>query len=313
MALVGLGCGPEAVRLNHPPEAFAGYDRVVRLGESTFLDGSLSQDPDGEALSYSWRLLHKPAASLAVLEQKDSSQLTFTPDWPGNYLIGLQVSDGNYQANDLVALFVQASQTQTSTSPLAFQSTACRVVLNNPNHSDSCDLGTMGRHRIEIGPTSQSSHSEQLSWRLFRSPAGALESQLDLESSTSGRLRFNPPLPGVYWFVAQSPGALPSLVAVQVSEDQPGPLASLKGPAQGRISDRLLFDAHESSSSSDLRFELVLDPSQGGSSLRDQGTTCPPGRCRIFIAQEPGRYLVGVAVRSSFGYTTEFARFVEIQ
>jgi hypothetical protein len=89
---------------NRPPTANAGRDRGQRLGEEVLLDGSLSSDPDGDELSFAWRMLSKPEGSLAEIEDANQMIARFLPDEEGNYEIELEVSDGEFTSTDTVTI-----------------------------------------------------------------------------------------------------------------------------------------------------------------------------------------------------------------
>ncbi|MCK5601401.1 hypothetical protein KAR91_06025 [Candidatus Pacearchaeota archaeon] len=83
---------------NNPPTANAGADQNVVLGTQVTLNGSQSDDPDDDGLTYSWTFSNAPSAS--SLESSDINQTnttdttaTFTPDAVGDYTISLIVND----------------------------------------------------------------------------------------------------------------------------------------------------------------------------------------------------------------------------
>jgi hypothetical protein len=82
------------VIINEPPVANAGYDQEILVGESVFLSGAASHDPEGAPLDYRWELTSKPADSNAVLIITTSATPIFTCDVPGTYVFSLVVSDG---------------------------------------------------------------------------------------------------------------------------------------------------------------------------------------------------------------------------
>jgi len=87
---------------NSKPVANAGADQVNKtVGIPVELDGSLSSDVDGDALTYIWSLLHQPVGSSAVIQQADQTKASFTPDQTGDYVGQLIVNDG--QANSAPA------------------------------------------------------------------------------------------------------------------------------------------------------------------------------------------------------------------
>jgi hypothetical protein len=93
-----------ASNLNRPPEAVVADKSVVLTTQlnpllttsatSVTLDGTASRDPDGDPLTYEWRMVSRPTASKASLTNAASSMPTFMAEEPGVYVFSLIVSDG---------------------------------------------------------------------------------------------------------------------------------------------------------------------------------------------------------------------------
>jgi hypothetical protein len=85
--------GVQGGTFDHPPMANAGPDQEVTAGASVQLDGSASQDPEGNPVTYSWT---------------PSAQPTFTaPATPGTLRFALVVNDGAVNSTpDTVAITV---------------------------------------------------------------------------------------------------------------------------------------------------------------------------------------------------------------
>ncbi len=88
-----------AVAAGAGPHAVAGPDLAFPSGQTIFLDGGASFDPDGapEPLSFDWTLVSRPDGS--ALEDRDllgpnTSMVGLTPDGLGAYVLRLAVSDG---------------------------------------------------------------------------------------------------------------------------------------------------------------------------------------------------------------------------
>jgi hypothetical protein len=91
------GSEPDTVLLNAIntlPVADAGSDQSVFVGETVVLDGSGSNDADGNPLTFSWSLTQKPATSLAVLMDETTVSPLIVIDEQGIYVIQLIVNDG---------------------------------------------------------------------------------------------------------------------------------------------------------------------------------------------------------------------------
>ncbi|HEY3491247.1 MAG TPA: PASTA domain-containing protein [Candidatus Deferrimicrobiaceae bacterium] len=106
-----------AVRPNPAPTANAGADQSVITGSQVNLDGTLSFDPDGDPISYTWRFLSRPPASVAALSNPNDNVSSFIADKDGQYLLELIVNDG--QANSLPDNVAIVSSTPNA-PPVAF-------------------------------------------------------------------------------------------------------------------------------------------------------------------------------------------------
>lgn len=77
------------------PQAVAGPDHNIFLGDTIQFDASASTDFDGNPVSsYSWSIVSAPAGSIAAVSNASVANPTFTPDVSGTYVVSLVVSDG---------------------------------------------------------------------------------------------------------------------------------------------------------------------------------------------------------------------------
>ena len=90
--------------LNSRPVANAGVDQTATVGDTVTLDGSGSSDADGDVLNFAWSLLTQPADSTTTLSGADTDAPTLTPDYAGDYVAQLIVSDGLLDSNPDSAL-----------------------------------------------------------------------------------------------------------------------------------------------------------------------------------------------------------------
>jgi len=83
---------------NGAPTADGGPDQAVATGATVQLDAVGSSDPDSDPLTYQWIMLDKPNGPGGVLSEPALQNPTFTATKAGDYLIGLSVSDGNFES-----------------------------------------------------------------------------------------------------------------------------------------------------------------------------------------------------------------------
>ncbi len=93
--------------VNRPPIAEAGPEQEGDVGTVVLLDGSGSSDPDGDTLNFTWKFVSLPSESLLTqsdLTNSDTAFPSFTPDAAGDYILQLDVSDGQLEDSDTVTI-----------------------------------------------------------------------------------------------------------------------------------------------------------------------------------------------------------------
>lgn len=96
----------DPVPSNEPPTVDAGQDRTITLGEGVTLRASAQDDGlPNDRLSYRWRQTKGPSS--ASLSGANSRTLTVSFSEAGSYGFEVEVSDGELQARDGVAVTVQ--------------------------------------------------------------------------------------------------------------------------------------------------------------------------------------------------------------
>lgn len=79
---------------NGTPTANAGPDQIAGVGSKVELDGTGSNDPEGDPLTFEWKFKTIPDGSAVQLSDPKSNKPNFTTDKPGKYIIELIVNDG---------------------------------------------------------------------------------------------------------------------------------------------------------------------------------------------------------------------------
>lgn len=288
VALALAGCGDE-VRIARPPTAFAGFDRVVQVGDEVVLDASLSSDPDGDPLGFDWALVSRPDASEARLDTGATTLARFVADVPGVYVAHLSAADEDFVAQDLVS--ITATAVSTSSVSVGVEPAVCQT--------DLTDLGDCGGVPGRVTFTATSIGAESITWRFLRLPAGLSDDDLDV-SSQDGALSFVPPRPGDYWVVARATSATGASIAVASvgvfdGDAHDRPLARLEAPRRAQRGNFVLFDGRAStvgtSTSVQRTWSLVGGPAEP-SALDSFATGCPPEQCRRLIPMAAGTYIV---------------------
>ncbi|MDH5545456.1 MAG: PKD domain-containing protein [Gammaproteobacteria bacterium] len=78
---------------NQAPVVHAGTDQNIATGSLVKLDGSLSVDPEGSRITYSWKFVDVPENSAATLSNPTTVAPSFIADLDGVYRVSLVVHD----------------------------------------------------------------------------------------------------------------------------------------------------------------------------------------------------------------------------
>lgn len=84
--------------------AEAGENQNVVTTEWVYLDGTSSSSSNSAAFSYSWSVLSKPAGSRSQLVDATSDKPCFKPDFDGDYIIQLTISNDSTSDTDQVEI-----------------------------------------------------------------------------------------------------------------------------------------------------------------------------------------------------------------
>jgi hypothetical protein len=288
LSIAGVCCTREEIEVPRAPVAFAGFDGFAIAGETVALDASLSFDPDGDLLSYSWKLQSSPLGSAARIDSAREQLTSIVPDLPGTYVASLTVSDGVLQARDLVAFTATSSTSAAPRPELVLEPRSTNRALADGRAA----ITALGARSGDVLETT---------W--LRVPAGAAPEELALDV-TGQEISFLPSRPGEYWISAQLRSAellsAPAIATVAVFDDRlTRPRAELDGPAVAAINARVLLDGRNSQGAGAAwTWTLIADPSGGRDALVDLATGCPTGMCRLLLPSAAGLYVVSLEVEA---------------
>jgi len=88
----------DTLYVNQRPVAIASATQMVAAGDSTQLDGTGSYDPDGDSLSWRWRIVSAPVSGAGALSDSTAVSPWLYTDSAGDYGLELVVSDGLLQS-----------------------------------------------------------------------------------------------------------------------------------------------------------------------------------------------------------------------
>ncbi len=266
---------------NAVPIANPGALQNVVAGMAVTLDGSASNDADGDSLTYAWTLTTKPVGSAAALAGATSAAPTFIADAAGTYVASLVVNDGKVSST---ASTVMVTATTVNAAPVAHAGLAQNVATGQLVSLD--------------GSASSDANGDALTyaWTLSSKPAGSAAA---LAWATSAAPGFIADAAGTY--VASlvvndgKVSSTASTVMVTATTVNAAPVAHA-GSAQNVATGQLV--SLDGSASSDangdaLTYAWTLSSKPAGSAAALAGAT---SAAPTFIADAAGTYVASLVV-----------------
>lgn len=170
-------------KTNTIPVANAGSAQNIHTGSLVTLDGSESNDADGDSLTYSWTFTSIPSGSSASLSDSTLINPTFTADLDGSYLLNLTVNDG----------IVSSAAATVTISAVSSGPPVANAGADQDNAMIRCPLQLDGSGSFDPG-----GNVLTYSWDTVSAPAGSI--LLNAESMTGSNPTVNPDLAGRYSF-----------------------------------------------------------------------------------------------------------------
>lgn len=89
---------------NRKPLAVINGTLNVKVRETVYLNGTMSSDPDGDSLKYTWTVLSWPKSGIPLVGK--SRRFQFDANTPGEYEIQLVVNDGSLDSDPVTVTVV---------------------------------------------------------------------------------------------------------------------------------------------------------------------------------------------------------------
>lgn len=279
---------------NVAPTANAGVNQNVTTGSTVTLDGSATNDPNRDLLTYSWQMASRPAGSSAVLNKLSDVKPSFVADKNGAYVISLQANDGK-ATSELAYVTINAST--ANSAPVAVAGVNQYVVQGTTVTLDGTASSDVNRDLLTY------------SWSIAATPVG---SNARLSNSTSAKSNLTPDLIGSYVVgLRVNDGTVDSevsFVTITVSNINLVPVASAGKSQNVNMGDTVTLDASASAdANNDLlsySWAFVSRPASSAAKLSDVTSAKPS-----FLADQSGNYVLSLSVSdgksvSPLAYTT---------
>ncbi|ABG40023.1 peptidase-like protein [Paraglaciecola sp. T6c] len=282
--------------INRAPSAHAGADQNVELNVPTQLDGSASNDADGDLLTYAWTVVSVPSGSaVTALQNSTSVNPSFTPDVAGDYVFTLVVDDGEDSSigDSVVVRVAQANVApQADIQVSGDMLTGTQVALDGSASVDN-----------DNGPQALT-----YEWQVISAPAGSTINTASLVSQGTATTSFTADVAGTYRVqLAVFDGELTDVVEASIVINEvvvnQGPVADAGADQQQELGDSVEVNASASfdpdQSPAPLTFEWVFVSVPQGSLLVSASIESTPAGLAMFVPDVAGTYTLMVTVSDS--------------
>ena len=181
---VTITASAPAASVNVQPVANAGNNQTASVGATVTLNGTASADQDGDALTYQWTVVSRPAGSASAISSPNAAKPFLTLDIAGTYGVTLIVNDN--KADSLPSTVFITALTAPSTANIA------------PTANAGLDQTVVAGSTVNLdGTLSTDLNGDHLTyaWSISAKPTG---SGAQLNSSTAVKPQFIADVAGIY-------------------------------------------------------------------------------------------------------------------
>lgn len=274
---------------NAAPTANAGQDQSVVTGTTVILDGSASNDTNGDPLTYAWTISSKPAGSNSALNFPTSPKPTFFADVSGTYVISLTVNDGKLSS---LPATLTVNSTAANATPIANAGSAQDVIV--------------GKSVTLDGTASSDANGDSLTytWSLASKP---VNSNATISNPTASKPSFSADIAGV--FVASlivndgKVSSQPATVTVTAAVGNTAPVANAGAAQSAYIGDLINLDgsASKDADGDTLTYVWSTKSYPGLFAPTLSGSVSPKPS---FRASDYGTYVFSLVVNDGHGVST---------
>ncbi len=122
---------------NEPPVAEAGEDQRIAVGDTVWVNGSGSYDPDNDPLTYLWSFVSVPLGSGATIDESTVVQTFFIPDVVGDYVVSLVVNDGTVDSDPDTVTIIAITPEQAAAEILVEMEEVIQLIPPEDLHNDN--------------------------------------------------------------------------------------------------------------------------------------------------------------------------------
>ena len=266
---------------NRAPVAEAGSTVDAIVGDTVYLDGTGSDDPDGDALSYTWEQVDGTTVTLDIT---DPSRPFFSASVSDIYQFSLMVSDGfTSSGTDHVKVYIRNEYNSAPNTDAGPDQSVTRDVLVTLDGSSTYD--------IDFDPITYL-------WNELSGPPVTLQ-----PSDTAKVVTFTPD-PGyvgdyLFELVASDP-YLSSGDTVRITVINNGPVADAGADVSGQTGSTVQLDGSGSYDPDGDLLSYAWTQMDGDAVVLDESDPERP----IFVTSSPGNYLFELVVSDSFLYSS---------
>lgn len=275
-----LTSGPDTIvvsTVNSPPTANAGADQAGGVGERVTLDGSGSTDPDGDALTYTWRFTSVPEGSTTGIANANSIAPSFVLDERGTYVVSLVVGDGaNQSAPDTVIVSTENTVPVANAGPDQSAGVGATVTLDG-SASDDADGDSL-----------------TFAWSVVSRPAGSTAPLNDATGATPS-ITIDEAGDYVVQLIVNDGLASSTADTVRISTENAPPVANAGNDRSALLGQTVILDGTGSTDADGDTLTYawtMLSKPAGSVSVLSSATAEKPS----FVVDESGDYVVRLVV-----------------